>query len=230
MEFLLDDHGHFYFLEMNTRLQVEHPITEMVTGVDLVQWQIRIARGEKLTIDPAGALTPRGHAIECRIYAEDAEAGFMPSPGHIAALRVPSGPGIRDDNGAEAGGDVPIFYDPMISKLIAWGDDRPQAIARMRRALREYDVVGIRTTVPFFRWMLEQPDFVEGRFHTAYLDEVLRSRAGEPFTTSDDERVEVAVIAAAISQMTRSTHPPDSPHLPQASAWKARARAEGLRE
>jgi acetyl-CoA carboxylase biotin carboxylase subunit len=230
MEFLLDDRGHFYFLEMNARLQVEHPITEMVTGVDLVQWQIRIARGEKLTIDPAGALTPRGHAIECRIYAEDADAGFMPSPGHIAALRVPSGPGIRDDGGAESGSDVPIFYDPMISKLIAWGGDRPQAIARMRRALREYDVVGIRTTVPFFRWMLEQPDFVEGRFHTAYLDEVLRSRAGEPFTTSDDERIEVAVIAAAISQMMRSTDPPHSSHLPQASAWKARARAEGLRE
>jgi acetyl-CoA carboxylase biotin carboxylase subunit len=230
MEFLLDDRGHCYFLEMNARLQVEHPITEMVTGVDLVQWQIRIARGEKLTIDPAGALTPRGHAIECRVYAEDADAGFMPSPGHIAALRVPSGPGIRDDSGAEAGGDVPIFYDPMISKLIAWGDDRPQAIARMRRALREYDVVGIRTTVPFFRWILQQPDFVEGRFHTAYLDEVLRSRAGEPFTTSDDERIEVAVIAAAISQMMRSTHSPHSPHLPQASAWKAHARAEGLRE
>jgi acetyl-CoA carboxylase biotin carboxylase subunit len=227
MEFLLDDRGHCYFLEMNARLQVEHPITEMVTGVDLVQWQIRIARGEKLTIDPAGALTPRGHAIECRVYAEDADAGFMPSPGHIATLRVPSGPGIRDDSGAEAGGDVPIFYDPMISKLIAWGDDRPQAIARMRRALREYDVVGIRTTVPFFRWILQQPDFVEGRFHTAYLDEVLRSRAGEPFTTSDDERIEVAVIAAAISQMMRSTH---RPHSPQASAWKAHARAEGLRE
>ena len=221
MEFLLDDRGHFYFLEMNTRLQVEHPITEMVTGVDLVQWQIRIARG---------------HAIECRIYAEDADAGFMPSPGHIAALRVPSGPGIRDDNGAEAGGDVPIFYDPMISKLIAWGDDRPQAIARMRRALREYDVVGIRTTVPFFRWMLEQPDFVEARFHTAYLDEVLRSRAGEPFTTSDDERIEVAVIAAAIESFIRPlpgtvgrvlSDPADQS---RASNWKAHARAEGLRE
>jgi acetyl-CoA carboxylase biotin carboxylase subunit len=233
MEFLLDDQGHFYFLEMNTRLQVEHPITEMVTGVDLVQWQIRIARGEKLTIDPASALTPRGHAIECRIYAEDADAGFMPSPGHITALRVPSGPGIRDDSGAEAGGDVPIFYDPMISKLIAWGGNRPQAIARMRRALREYDVSGIRTTVPFFRWMLEQPDFIDGRFHTASLDQILRSRAGEPFTPADDERIEVAVIAAAIAHIGRlqKNRAPATPlNELRASAWKARARTEGLRE
>ncbi len=230
MEFLVDEDGHFYFLEMNTRLQVEHPITEMVTGIDLVQWQIRIARGEKLTIDPASALNPRGHAIECRIYAEDADAGFMPSPGHIEALRVPGGPGIRDDSGAEAGGDVPIFYDPMISKLIAWGDDRPQAIARMRRALREYDVVGIKTTVPFFRWMLDQPDFIAGKFHTAYLDQVLRSRAGKPFTLANEEQVEVAVIAAAIEQTRRVQKDPPYLLSDPPSKWKARARAEGLRE
>jgi acetyl-CoA carboxylase biotin carboxylase subunit len=232
IEFLLDEDGHFYFLEMNTRLQVEHPITEMVTGIDLVQWQIRIARGEKLTIDPDQAIKPRGHAIECRIYAEDADAGFMPSPGHITALRVPSGPGIRDDSGTEPGADVPIFYDPMISKLVALGEDRPQAIARMRRALREYEVVGIKTTIPFFQWMLEQRDFVEGRFHTASLDEILGSRAGQPFTSPDDGRIEVAVIAAAIHEMAPSTHqphPPDAPDPPQASAWKARARVEGLR-
>src|SRR5262249_22342631 len=122
IEFLLDEDGSFYFLEMNTRLQVEHPITEMVTGVDLVQWQIRIARGEKLALDPEALLTPRGHAIECRIIAEDPDAGFMPSPGHITQLRVPSGPGIRDDGGAESGATVPIFYDPMVSKLVAWGE------------------------------------------------------------------------------------------------------------
>jgi acetyl-CoA carboxylase, biotin carboxylase subunit len=249
MEFLLDEDGHFYFLEMNTRLQVEHPITEMVTGVDLVQWQIRIARGEKLTLDPDVALKPRGHAIECRIYAEDADAGFMPSPGHIAELRVPAGPGIRDDSGAEAGADVPIFYDPMISKLVAWAEDRPHAIARMQRALREYEVLGIKTTVPFFRWMLGQKDFVEGRFHTAYLDEVLRSRAGEPFTTPDEERIDIAVIAAAIvhagrvqkdpaytgadpasaGRDTANPRTPELPNRPERSAWKARARTEGLR-
>jgi acetyl-CoA carboxylase, biotin carboxylase subunit len=233
IEFLLDETGHYYFLEMNTRLQVEHPITEMVTGVDLVQWQIQIARGERLTIDPETAIRPRGHAIECRIYAEDADAGFLPSPGHIDVLRVPSGPGIRDDSGAEPGGDVPIFYDPLISKLVAWGADRSQAIARMRRALREYDVVGIKTSIPFFRWMLDQPEFAEARFHTAYLDEVLRARAGEPFTSADDDRIEVAVIAAAIQQVLRPGTGGRVISSPAndtcASQWKARARREGLR-
>ena len=237
IEFLLDEQGHYYFLEMNTRLQVEHPITEMVTGVDLVQWQIRIARGEALTIDADAALSPRGHAIECRIYAEDADSGFMPSPGHIEALRVPGGPGIRDDGGAESGGDVPIFYDPLISKLIAWGIDRPQAIARMRRALDEYGVVGIKTSIPFFRWMLHHDDFVAARFHTAYLDEVLRARAGQPFTVVDDERVEAAVIATAIHQVlgpnfrnpTNALNPVNPIDPVNQSAWKGRARAENLR-
>jgi acetyl-CoA carboxylase biotin carboxylase subunit len=250
IEFLLDADGAFYFLEMNTRLQVEHPITEMVTGIDLVQWQIRIARGERLDLDPAAMLTPSGHAIECRIYAEDPDSGFMPSPGRIAAMRVPNGPGIRDDSGAEAGAEVPIFYDPMISKLIAWGGDRPQAIARMRRALREYEVLGIKTTVPFFMWMLEQPDFLEARFHTGYLDEVLRTRQGQPFTRVDDELIDVAVIAAAIHQAgglppslselrrggkpapatTTTTDGAGRPLSGPPTGWKARARAEGLRE
>src|SRR5206468_212236 len=160
IEFLLDEDGQFYFLEMNTRLQVEHPITEMVTGIDVVQWQIRIARGEPLNLDPDQLLTPRGHAVECRIYAEDPDNNFLPSPGRIVHLRVPGGPGIRDDSGVTPGLDVPIFYDPMISKLIAWADDRPAAIARMRRALNEYVVAGIKTTVPFFTWLLSQPDFL----------------------------------------------------------------------
>jgi acetyl-CoA carboxylase, biotin carboxylase subunit len=230
IEFLVDEDGHYYFLEMNTRLQVEHPITEMVTGIDLVQWQIRIARGERVTIEPETALAPRGHAIECRVYAEDADAGFMPSPGRIIALRVPSGPGIRDDSGVEPDGEVPIFYDPLLSKLIAWGADRPQAIARMRRALNEYDVLGIKTTIPFFRWMLNQPEFTAARFHTAYLDEVLRARAGEPFTSADEQCVDVAVMAAAIQHVL---HPnplnPVNPLNAMTSGWKARARAEGLR-
>src|SRR5690606_27238994 len=126
-------------------LQVEHPVTEMVTGVDLVRWQIRIARGERLDIDAAAVLQPLGHAVECRVYAEDPDAGFMPSPGRILGLRVPQGPGIRDDSGMYEGGEVPIFYDPMISKLIAFAEDRPAALARMGRALDEYDVRGIRT-------------------------------------------------------------------------------------
>src|ERR1019366_5436094 len=145
IEFLLDEDGRFYFLEMNTRLQVEHPITERVSGLDLVRWQIRIARGERLDVDPDRLMTPNGHAIECRIYAEDPDNSFLPSPGRIAQLRAPGGPGIRDDSGASAGLDVPIFYDPMISKLVAWAEDRPRAIARMRRALGEYLLAGIRT-------------------------------------------------------------------------------------
>jgi acetyl-CoA carboxylase, biotin carboxylase subunit len=228
IEFLLDEDGRFYFLEMNTRLQVEHPITEMVTGLDLVRWQIRIARGEKLTLDPASLLRPTGHAIECRIYAEDPDNNFLPSPGRILQLRVPAGPGLRDDSGATAGLDVPIFYDPMISKLIAWAEDRPHAIARMRRALGEYEVAGIKTTLPFFTWLLTQPEFIDGRFHTTYLDDVLRSRNGRRFAETPPDVEEIAVIAAAIQSASapsafRRETPADG------GLWRERARAEGLR-
>ena len=178
IEFLLDTDGSFYFLEMNTRLQVEHPITEQVTGVDLVQWQIRIARGERLTLDAAAMLAPRGHAVECRIYAEDPDAGFMPSPGLVRRLRVPQGPGVRDDSGLYEGAEVPIYYDPMISKLVTWGDDRDAALARMRRALAEYEVRGIRTTIPFFRWILDDEDFRAGRFDTTFIDRKLGGATG----------------------------------------------------
>src|SRR5205085_3918110 len=205
IEFLLDEDGRFYFLEMNTRLQVEHPVTEMVTGLDLVRWQIRIARGERLDLDPARLLQPLGHAIECRIYAEDPDNNFLPSPGRIQQLRVPAGPGIRDDSGATAGLDVPIFYDPMISKLVAWAEDRPLAIARMQRALGEYLVTGIKTTVPFFRWLLAQTDFQAGRFHTTYLDEILRTRNGRPFVENDADVEDMAAIAAALEAVMAPT-------------------------
>ena len=238
IEFLLDEDGRFFFLEMNTRLQVEHPITELVTGVDLVQWQIRIARGERLTVPPDQAGQPRGHAVECRVYAEDPDAGFMPSPGRIVALRTPDGPGIRDDSGAEAGAEVPIFYDPLISKVSAWGADREQAIARMRRALAEYEVVGIRTTLPFFRWMLRQPAFLEGQVHTGYLDELLQQRRGEPFSEPDPSSEEVAAIAACLAEAIAAP-PHAGPAAGQSAAagaapvlsapWKIRARVEGLR-
>ena len=233
IEFLLDEDGRFYFLEMNTRLQVEHPITEMVTGIDLVRWQIRIARGERLDLDPARLLQPVGHAIECRIYAEDPDNNFLPSPGRILQLRAPSGPGIRDDSGATAGFDVPIFYDPLISKLVAWAEDRPAAIARMRRALGEYLVAGIKTTVPFFTWLLAQPDFLAGRFDTACLDEMLKTRNGRPFTEAPPAAEDVAAIAAALQTVlspATSAAPAGSPDGAGAAGnWKSQARVEGLR-
>jgi acetyl-CoA carboxylase biotin carboxylase subunit len=200
VEFLLDENGRFYFLEMNTRIQVEHPVTEMITGVDLVQWQIQIASGQRLTVPADQLLTPRGHAIECRVYAEDPDAGFLPSPGLITSLRIPCGPGVRDDGWAETGTEVPVFYDPLISKLIAWGADRRQAIARMQRALMEYEVRGIRTSLPFFHWMLRQPAFVAAEFHTEFLDELLQRRGNEGFSDVDPSLEEVAALAACIAE------------------------------
>ena len=233
IEFLVDRDGRFYFLEMNTRLQVEHPVTEMVTGLDLVQWQIRIARGERLTIDPEQAITPRGHAIECRIYAEDPDNRFMPSPGRILCLHAPAGPGIRRDSGVEAGFDVPIYYDSMISKLIAWGETRDQAMARMRRALSEYEVRGIKTTIPFFQWVLTTDEFVRGEFHTTYLDELLLQRRGEPFVRTPETAEDVAVLAVALRSWMRAqgggigarAAPDGNSH----SGWRLAARREALR-
>jgi acetyl-CoA carboxylase biotin carboxylase subunit len=230
IEFLLDEDGQFYFLEMNTRLQVEHPVTEVVTGVDLVQWQLRIAQGEKLTVSAEQALTPRNHAIECRIYAEDPDNGFLPSPGRILDLRSPAGPGIRDDSGAQAGLDVPIYYDAMISKLIAWAEDRPSAIARMRGALDEYVISGIKTTLPFFRWLLARPEFVSGSFHTGYLDEVLAQRNGRPFVEPTAEQEDIAAIAAAFHAMLSSASQPGDTRAAVERRWRSQARAEGLRE
>ncbi len=227
IEFLLDTDGSFYFLEMNTRLQVEHPITEMVTGTDLVQWQIRIARGERLTLDPEALLAPRGHAIECRIYAEDPETGFLPSPGRIQGLRVPQGPGVRDDSGVEEGGEVPIFYDPMISKLVAWGEDREHAVSRMKRALAEYQVRGIRTTIPFFKWILDDEDFRAGRFDTTFIDRKLGAPGSGPLQTITPDHEWLATVAAAVYQFTRPV-PPASVALP-ASRWKDAGRVEALR-
>jgi acetyl-CoA carboxylase, biotin carboxylase subunit len=228
VEFLLDEDGRFFFLEMNARLQVEHPITEMVTGLDLVQWQIRLARGERLDLDPEACLTPKGHAIECRIYAEDPDNHFLPSPGRILALRTPAGPGIRDDSGAAVGLDIPIFYDPMISKLVAWAEDRPRAIARMRRALGEYVAAGIRTTLPFFMWLLDQPEFAAGRFDTTFLDEMLAVRHGRSFAEPAPEVVEVAVMAAALQAVLSAAGAAGSTVEGRVGRWKDQARLEGL--
>jgi acetyl-CoA carboxylase biotin carboxylase subunit len=229
IEFLLDEDGSFYFLEMNTRLQVEHPVTELVTGMDLVHWQIRIARGERLEIDPVRALTPQGHAIECRIYAEDPDQAFMPSPGLIRALRPAAGPGIRDDGGVSAGYTVPVFYDSMIAKLIAWGGSRDEAIARMTRALDEYQVLGIRTTLPFFVWLMRQPEYHAGQYDTTWLDRVLAERQGRSFNelTADDEVL--VTIAAAVDTYLRASVTSAAPEPAVPSAWRQAARAEALR-
>jgi acetyl-CoA carboxylase biotin carboxylase subunit len=224
IEFLLDEGGSFYFLEMNTRLQVEHPITEMVTGVDLVAWQIRIARGEKLTLDPATLVQPRGHAVECRIYAEDPDKSFMPSPGRISRLRAPQGPGVRDDSAAYEGGDVPIYYDPLISKLITWGESRPQALARMRRALSEYEVLGIKTTIPFFQWVLEDEDFIAARIDTGFIDRKLGERNGQPLRPASAMHEELAAIAVALSR-----HSPAAAERVRPSRWKEHSRLASLR-
>jgi acetyl-CoA carboxylase, biotin carboxylase subunit len=226
IEFLVDETGSFFFLEMNTRLQVEHPVTEAVAGVDLVQWQIQIARGERLTIDPEAARTPRGHAIECRVYAEDPDNHFLPSPGRIVKLQVPGGPGVRDDSGAIEGLEVPIFYDPLISKLITWGDDRAAALARMRRALDEYQVHGIRTTLPFFRWVINDPDFLAGRIDTGFIDRALAARGGAPF---DAPGIDDATIAAVVAALHLRLHAPPPAAQPADSVWGRQARVESLR-
>ena len=229
IEFLLDEDGSFYFLEMNTRLQVEHPVTEIVTSRDLVHWQLRIAAGARLTIDPAEALTPRGHAIECRIYAEDPDQGFLPSPGLVRGIRPASGPGIRDDSGVTAGYVVPVFYDSMIAKLIARDGTRPDAIARMARALAEYEVLGIKTTIPFFQWLMRQDDYLEGRFDTTYLDRLLAERHGDTFGALTAEDETTIAIAAAIDASLRSGASASSPGRAAQGAWTRAARRDALR-
>ncbi len=187
LEFLVDEQKQFYFLEMNTRLQVEHPVTEMVTGLDLVKLQIRVAAGEKLPFRQED-VTIRGHAIECRVYAEDPDNNFFPSPGKILARRIPAGPGIRMDDGVYPGWVVPNDYDPLLGKLISWGGTREEAIARMRRALDEYYVSGIKTNIALFRRILCEPDFVSAKLHTRWLDELL---------ASGDARLKAAATNAA---------------------------------
>ncbi|MEO6727044.1 MAG: acetyl-CoA carboxylase biotin carboxylase subunit, partial [Blastocatellia bacterium] len=225
IEFLVDAERNFYFLEMNTRLQVEHPVTELVTGIDLVREQIRIAAGERLTIKQEDVCWT-GSAIECRVYAEDPEKNFLPSPGMITRLRTPSGPGIRDDSGVYEGWEVPLFYDPMISKLAAWGATRDEAIARMQRALGEYHVGGIRTTIPFFQTVLDDEEFRRGDIDTGYIARFMeRQKTIAPDEKAIDELSEsqiAAAIVAALSftQQSRATQPNAKPSDERPSKWK----------
>jgi len=201
VEFLVTDDGDFFFLEMNTRLQVEHPITEWVSGVDLVQAQLRIAAGEPLWVSQDD-LTARGHAIECRIYAEDPANGFLPSPGRIALLREPQGAGIRVDSGLAAGGEVTVHYDPMLAKLSAWGADRESARRRLVAALRDYAIVGVTTNVPFLADVLNHDAFVAGTTHTHFLAEHLA--AWRPAAARIDEAVIAAVLHHSLAPTGRA--------------------------
>ena len=172
VECLVDDRGEFYFLEMNTRLQVEHPVTEQVTGVDLVREMLRVAMGEPLAV-PSEGVAPRGHAIEARVYAEDPARTFMPSPGEISAIRLPDLPNVRVDTGTAPGSKVTVYYDPMIAKLIVWGESRPAAIATMQDALDQYEIEGVKTNLPFLRRLFADPDVQAGRVSTRWVDENL---------------------------------------------------------
>ena len=196
IEFLVDGDKNFYFMEMNTRLQVEHPITEMVTGIDIVKNQIYIAAGLELRFTQID-IQFRGHAIECRIYAEDPDNYFYPCPGLISGLRLPGGPGVRDDSGIYEGYEVPIYYDPLLSKLVIWGKNREEAIKRMRRSLEEYKVEGIKTTIPFYRRVMEDENYNKGIFNTKYVDQV--------FSKIDEKRehplLPIAIIAASIIEL-----------------------------
>jgi len=197
LEFLVDAQRNFYFLEMNTRLQVEHPVTEMVTGLDLVKLQLRVAAGQPLPFRQED-VTLSGHAIECRIYAEDPDNNFFPSPGKILSRRIPAGPGIRLDDGVYPGWVVPTDYDPLLGKLIAWGSDRAEAIARLRRALQEYAIGGIQTNLSLFRRLLADPEYQSAEVHTRWLDDWLtRGAAAAPRVSPLAESAETAAVLAA---------------------------------
>jgi acetyl-CoA carboxylase biotin carboxylase subunit len=234
VEFLVDDERNFYFLEMNTRLQVEHPVTELVTGLDLVHLQIRIAQGEPLPFRQED-ISLRGHAMECRVYAEDPENGFFPSPGKITRLLQPGGPGIREDSGIYEGWVVPLEYDPMLSKLIAYAPTREAAIARLLRALDEYVIGGIRSNLGLFRRILSDADFQAARIDTGYLDRLL-VESGSHAEASEDSNA-AALIAAALFEGMRpanggganGSRSNSSEAQPDASGWKNAARREGLR-
>ncbi len=239
VEFLVDAQRNFYFLEMNTRLQVEHPVTELVTSLDLVKLQIRVAAGERLPFAQED-VTIRGHAIECRVYAEDPDNNFFPSPGKILERRVPSGPGIRLDDGVYAGWTVPNEYDPMLGKLIAWGSDRDEALARLRRALDEYYASGIKTNISLFRRILATRDFQTGEIHTRWLDDFLhdaKNNGSVPAAPSRDvgnaakSAEQAAIFAVALWHLSRdggsSKRAPNGPTVLE-SSWKREGRREQL--
>jgi acetyl-CoA carboxylase biotin carboxylase subunit len=221
VEFLLDPCGNFHFLEMNTRLQVEHPVTELVVGIDLVQEQIRIAAGEPLRWRQED-VRMCGAAIECRIYAEDPANNFFPSPGLITGFQAPAGPGIRHDSGVYEGWQVPIEYDPLLSKLAVWASDRGEAVARLRRALGEFQIRGIQTNIPFFRRLVEHPDFVAGRLDTGFIGRVLAAGLMEEAPASAEEE-RVALLAATLLAERNGNSPPAG--AVAGNGWKQAGRS-----
>jgi acetyl-CoA carboxylase, biotin carboxylase subunit len=225
IECLMGADRQFYFLEMNTRLQVEHPVTEMVWGIDLVKEQLRVAQGEPLRVTQED-LRPQGHAIECRIYAEDPARKFAPSPGLIRYLNLPQGPGVRNDNGVYVGYMVPVFYDPMLSKLVVHGQSRAEAIARMGRALAEYRVEGIETTIPFFTYVMNNEDFQAANFDTGFIDRLL-PQIDFSHRPANDQHHDAALAAAAIMAFEES----QNVKLPVEgdSMWKKAGRVAGTR-
>jgi acetyl-CoA carboxylase, biotin carboxylase subunit len=223
LEFLLDQDKNFYFLEMNTRLQVEHAITERVVGIDLVKAQIEVAAGGYLPWRQRH-ITQTGHAIECRIYAEDAERDFMPYPGKIEGLRLPEGLGVRNDCGVYEGAEVPIYYDPMVAKLIVWGENRVEAILRMRRALREYQVRGIKTNISFHQSILRHPRFMAGNFSTGFIEEEYHSMVKEELYPHK----EIALASAAIAAIHRE-HERTLGLLAKGAAEPSKWREQGKR-
>ena len=235
-EFLLAPDGEFYFLEMNTRIQVEHPVTEMVTGIDLVQWQLRIAAGERLPF--TASIEPRGWSMECRITSEDAANGFLPSGGHIEYLRPPAGPGVRWDSGVGVGSEVALFYDPMLAKLIVWAPTREQAVARMHRALDELTIAGVETSREFHLRVMEDDEFRRGAIDIQWLERRLDSLVG---ARPPRELIEAAAIAAVLlAERDRGTRLPRAAgaagprHVdaspPELSPWARNARRQGLRD
>jgi acetyl-CoA carboxylase, biotin carboxylase subunit len=228
VEFLVDAHLNFYFLEVNTRLQVEHPVTEQVTGLDLVKLQIAIAAGHRLPF-AWETITPRGNAMEVRLYAEDPDNNFFPSPGKILSRHAPSGPGIRLDEGVYEGWTVPNDYDPLLSKLVAWGNSREETIARLRRALEEYTITGIKTNAGLFRRILTEPDFLHGEIHTKWLDELLR-RQQAAIPSQQNGSADAATIAAALWHATQSaqTSAPAKTSDQDTSRWKLEGRRQQL--
>lgn len=228
VEFLVDANLNFYFLEVNTRLQVEHPVTEQVTGLDLVKLQIAIAAGHRLPF-AWESITPRGNAMEVRLYAEDPDNNFFPSPGKIIGRHAPTGPGIRLDEGVYEGYTVPMEYDPLLSKLIAWGNSREETIARLRRALDEYTITGIRTNVSLFRRILAEPDFLRGEIHTKWLDELL-AKPRPPAVPPKPGTEEASAIAAALWQMSQNGGKTTAQNgkTAQESKWKSAGRSAQL--